>query len=90
MSSSSSFRAFLPSLNLVSLIEPSVLQARAENRYAWGSFGFSCDDFRGQVSAANSVDGKPNRLNFTAKMYTTLGLQKRLVDRFQDEFLILG
>ena len=29
-------------------------------------------------------------LNFTAKMYTTLGLQKRLVDRFQDEFLILG
>jgi hypothetical protein len=29
-------------------------------------------------------------LNSTPKMYTTLGFQKRLVDRFQDEFLILA
>jgi len=32
----------------------------------------------------------PEYLNSTPKMYTTLGFQKRLVDRFQDEFLIFG
>jgi hypothetical protein len=29
-------------------------------------------------------------LNSTAKMYTTLGFQKRLIDRLQDELLIFG
>src|SRR5437660_6220302 len=31
-----------------------------------------------------------NYLNSTAKMYTTLGFQKRLIDCLQDEFLIFG
>jgi hypothetical protein len=29
-------------------------------------------------------------LNSTAKMYTTLGFQERLIDRLQDELLIFG
>src|SRR5947209_7910017 len=39
---------------------------------------------------AFSQDAKDNNLNSTAKMYTTLGFQKRLIDCLQDEFLIFG